>query len=57
MKFGVGDVVRIKDGMGFIVKVVMPIQDEDGSWWYEVKPVDFEPPFTREIREEDLELV
>lgn len=52
-KFGVGDIARTKDG--FLVKVVMPFEDEDGSIWYEIAPVDFEAPFNREVREEQLE--
>lgn len=49
-KFGVGDIVT--DGM-FLMKVVSPIKDEDGSWWYECEPVDFKA-FPREIPQHKL---
>ena len=52
-KFGVGDIVT--DGK-FKMKVIMPIQDDDGSWWYECKPIDFEA-FTREIPQSRLQSV
>ena len=55
-KFGVGDIVRIKRGTEFTCKVVTPILDDYG-WWYEVRPIDFEPSFNREVKEDDLELV
>ena len=52
--FGVGDIVT--DG-NFKMKVVMPIQDEDGSWFYECEALDFEAPFTREIPQEHLKAI
>lgn len=53
-KFGVGDIVT--DGK-FKMKVVMPIQDEDGSWFYECDALDFETPFTREIPQNRLKAI
>ena len=45
-RFGEGDIVMTHDG--FRCKVKMPIQDENGEWFYEVEPVDFKA-FPREI--------
>ena len=44
-EFGVGDIAMLKNpyGQPFKVKVTECIKDEDGSWWYEVTPTDFEP--------------
>lgn len=53
-KFGQGDIVT--DGR-FTLKVVMPIQEEDGNWWYECEAVDFEAPFNREIPQEHLKAI
>lgn len=43
-KFGVGDVAMLHNpyGQPFRVKVLECIQDEDGSWWYEVAPTDWD---------------
>lgn len=40
-KFGKGDIALLKNryGKDFKVKVLECIQDEDGSWWYEVTPL------------------
>ena len=54
--FGVGDIVRIRKEEA-LAKVVMPIQDEDGSWWYEVEAVGLDNVPTREVKEKDLTLV
>lgn len=62
-KFGTGD-FAILDGK-FHVRVVDCIQDEDGSWWYEVKPIDVDPVAagfgerwaTREVREDRLKAI
>lgn len=40
-KFGVGDIAMLSEK--FKVKVLECIQDEDGSWWYEVTPTDWTP--------------
>lgn len=53
-KFGVGDVVKIRDEET-LARVVMPIEDEDGSWWYEVEAVGFDS-IHREVKEDDLRL-
>ena len=40
-KFGVGDIARLKTGDRlWLVKIVLPIIEEDGVWWYEVECVD-----------------
>lgn len=54
-KYGVGDVVRIRDEET-LAKVIMPIQDEDGSWWYEVEAVGIGDVPHREVKEADLTL-
>ena len=54
-KFGCGDVVRIRKEET-LAKVVMPIQDEDGSWWYEVEAVGIGNVPHREVKESDLTL-
>ncbi|MBO7731006.1 MAG: hypothetical protein J6S67_00585 [Methanobrevibacter sp.] len=57
-KFGIGDIALL-DGH-FVVKVVDCIKDEDGSWWYEVKPIDFTPPSryaTREVPQKSLKAI
>ena len=49
-QFGQGD-IAILEGK-HRVKILMPIQDEDGSWWYEVEGIDLTPParlLTREV--------
>ena len=51
--YGVGDIVTVRNSKE-LCKVVMPIQDEDGSWWYEITAVDFDAPFNREVKQEDL---
>lgn len=50
-KFRQGDIVT--DGE-FILKVVEPIQDEDGTWWYECEALEFKAPFNREIPQAKL---
>lgn len=54
-KFGVGDVVRIRNEET-LAKVVMPIQDEDGSWWYEVEAIGIGDVIHREVKQSDLTL-
>ena len=54
-KFGVGDIVKIRDEET-LAKVVMPIEDEDGSWWYEVEAVGIGNVMHREVSEKDLKL-
>lgn len=54
-RFGVGDVVKIRDEET-LAKVVMPIQDEDGSWWYEVEAVGIGDVMHREVKQDDLKL-
>lgn len=53
-RFGVNDIVT--DGK-FKMKVKMPIQDEDGRWYYECEALDFEAPFTRQIPQEHLKAI
>lgn len=53
-KFGVGDIVT--DGK-FTMKVVMPIQDDDGNWFYECDAIGLDVPFTREIPQDRLRLI
>ena len=55
-KFGIGDVVKIRDEET-LAKVVMPVQDEDGSWWYEVEAIGLENVPTREVKQDDLKTV
>ena len=48
-KFAEGDVAILNsNGNEWKVKVVLPIQEEDGSWWYEVECVD--PRVSENIR-------
>ena len=49
-KFGVGDVALCSNPRGedFKVKIVTVFQDEDGRYWYEVEPLEFNS-FTREV--------
>lgn len=66
-KFGVGDIVKIK-GEENLARIVMPIEEEDGSWTYEVSAVGRTINgvgdktytdmgwFHREIKEDRLEL-
>ena len=54
-KFGVGDIVKVRQSEE-LCRVVMPIQDEDGSWWYEIEAVDFNAPFNREVKQDDLRM-
>lgn len=56
MEFGFGDIVRIRNEET-LAKVVLPIQDEDGSWWYEVEAIGLDNVPTREVKEKDLTLV
>ena len=40
-RFGVGDIAKlVTDNHEWLVKIILPIQDEDGSWWYEVECID-----------------
>jgi hypothetical protein len=55
MKFGVGDIVRIRNEET-LAKIVMPIEDEDGTFWYEVEAVGLDNVPTREVKESDLAL-
>lgn len=50
--FSIGDLVT--DGR-FRLRVVMPIQERNGSWTYECEAVDFKAPFNREIPQDRLE--
>lgn len=50
-RFGIGDVALL-DGE-FKVKIILPIQDEDGSWWYEVESIEFNT-FHREVKDSQL---
>ena len=54
-KFGTGDVVKIRNEET-LAKVVMPVQDEDGSWWYEVEAIGLENVPTREVKQDDLRM-
>ncbi len=51
-KFGVGDIVKIRDEET-LARVVMPIQDDDW-WWYEVEAIGIGPAMHREVREDWL---
>lgn len=51
-KFGTGDFVKIRNKE--IARVVMVIEDEDGSTWYEVEAVGLKDVPTREVKESDL---
>lgn len=52
-KFRVGDLVKIRNEET-MAKVVTPIQDDDGSWWYEVEAVGLDNVPTREVKQGDL---
>lgn len=54
-KFGIGDIAKIKKE-DVRVKVVGCCLD-DGVWWYEVDAIDFDAPFTREVKQESLEML
>ena len=56
MEFGFGDIVRIREEET-LARVVMPIEDEDGKWWYEVEAIGLDNVSHREVKEEDLTLV
>ena len=53
--FKSGNVVRIRKE-GTLAMVVKPIRDEDGSWLYEVEPVDYDAAH-REVKQDDLSAV
>ena len=53
--FGVGDIAEIRKE-GVRVKVVGCCLD-NGYWWYEVEAVDFDAPFTREVKQDDLKML
>ena len=50
-RFGQGDIVTTNDG--FRCRVIRPILADDG-WWYEVEAVNFNAPFTRVVRQDQL---
>lgn len=52
-EFGVGDIAMLDQ---FKVKVIACFLEEDGSWWYEVEPVEFNS-ITREVRQERLKAI
>lgn len=54
-KFKSGDVVKIRNEQT-PARVVMPIKDEDGTWWYEVEAVGLANVPTREVKQADLRL-
>ena len=54
-KFRVGEIVKIRNEKT-LAKVVMPIQEEDGSWWYEVEAIGIGNTIHREVKQHDLEL-
>lgn len=40
-RFGVGDIAKlITTDNEWLVKIILPIQEDDGSWWYEVECID-----------------
>lgn len=49
-EFGKGDIAMCGK---FKVKIVECIQDEDGSWWYEIEPIGFSS-LTREVPQSKL---
>lgn len=60
--FGEGDIAFLVShsdpSIRHRVKIIMPIQDEDGSWWYEVEGLDLSPSvrlLTREVPQDWLE--
>lgn len=57
-KFGVGDVVMLEGKHR--CKILEVIQDEDGSYWYEVEGIDLLPLIrllTREVPQDALESI
>ena len=54
-EFGIGDIVKIRNEEE-LAKVIMPILDEDGTWWYEVEAISFKAPFNREVKQSDLQM-
>ena len=63
-KFGVGDFAILEDeffdDLTYRVRIEMPIQNEDGSWWYEVKVldyVDYEKPTYKEVPQSRLRAI
>lgn len=52
-KFGQGDIVT--DGK-FRMRIITVIQDEDGSYYYECVPTDFDA-FPREVPQDRLQAV
>lgn len=54
-EFGTGDIVKIRTEET-LAKVVMPIQEEDGSWWYEVEAIGIGNTIHREVKQSDLTL-
>ncbi len=60
--FGVGDIAILQSqrdpSIQHRVRIILPIQDEDGSWWYEVEGLDLSPSvrlLTREVPQAWLE--
>lgn len=57
-KFGVGDIVMLE--RKHRCKILEVMQDEDGSYWYEVEGIDLLPPIrllTREVPQDALESI
>ena len=54
-QFGKGDIALCHNPRGedFRVKIAEVIQDEDGSYWYEVEAIDFDT-FNREVPQKQL---
>jgi hypothetical protein len=50
--FGKGDIATLDDT--FIVRIEEVIEDENGTFWYEVRPIDFDA-ITREVPQKRLE--
>ena len=62
--FGIGDIALLRSHLDpsivHRVKIIMPIQDEDGSWWYEIEGLDLSPSvrlLTREVPQDMLEAI
>lgn len=60
-KFNEGEIAMLVDNgeIRFKVKILEAMQDEDGSWWYEVTPTDWTPIgiVNREVPQMKLESV
>ena len=53
-EFGKSDIAMCGDIKVRIVECIQ--QDEDGSWWYEIEPVEFNS-FTREVPQSKLKQI